>query len=301
MTPLEAMAEPFRSSEMTEVDFAYFQSGLLVDWMVEKKGTAVLAALLGDIGKGVDAVAAIAKRYGPADKVNEEFRKYALDWVLKMGGELRFKASKAEDLGERLVYEELLGKGAAALAKKDWEGARKMLERAVAGAPEMRDAEGAYPMLARVYRELGMEQEEAQIWERTLALMADAPEAHERLLELYSRQKDWKRVEAVCRKSLGVRPMTLRVLESLLLAQEAQGQVADAVRTCRKALVLDPARAPRWNSRLGLLLEKTEPALAKGHLFEALEQNPRDQKALEAFSRIFQAPPPQQAREKKTQ
>lgn len=290
LTPVESMGDPFRSGDMAEMDFAYFQSGLLVDWMVAKGGTTGLKALLLEIGKGVEANTAITKRFGSAEKINQEFAKYALEWLLKMGGGLRFKAADPATAGERLVYEEMLGKGAAAVTKKDWEGARQLLEKVVAGAPEMRDAEGAYPMLARVYRELGMETEEVQTWEAALRLMADLPEAHERLVELYAQRKDWVRVEEVSNRSLGVRPMSLRVLESLLGAQESQAHNADAIKTCRKALALDSDRAPRWNSRLGCLLESVDPASARGHLFEALERNPRDQKALEAYSRILQGP-----------
>jgi predicted Zn-dependent protease len=287
ITPVESMAEPFRSGDMAELDFAYFQSGLLVDWMVEKAGMPALKALLSDISKGADAVSAMSKRFGPASKMNEEFGKYAANWALKLGGDLRFKAAEAESKGERLVYEELIAKGAKALGKKDWEGARAVLETAVAGAPAMRDSEGAYPMLARAYGELGQHQEEAQTWERGLRLMADLPKAHERLIELYTLQRAWAQVEEVSARSLGVRPMSLRVLESLLDAQEAQGQNAAAAESCRKALTLDPTRAARWNSRLGRLLEAIDPTAARQHLFDALERNPRDQKALEAFSRIL--------------
>lgn len=288
LTPVESMADPFRSGDMAEMDFAYFQSGLLVDWMVAKGGAAGLKALLLEIGKGVDTNAAITKRFGSSEKINQEFSKYASEWLLKMGGGLRFKAADPAKAGERLVYEEVLGKGAAAVTKKDWEGARQLLEKVVSGAPEMRDAEGAYPMLARVYRELGLENEEVQTWEKALRLLADLPEAHERLVELYAQTKNWARVEEVSNRSLGVRPMSLRVLESLLDAQEFQAHHADAIKTCRKALALDSDRAPRWNSRLGCLLESTDPAAARGHLFEALERNPRDQKALEAYCRILQ-------------
>jgi len=80
--------------------------------------------------------------------------------------------------------------------------------------------------------------------------------------------------------------MSLPTLETLLKAQLASGRSAEAADSCRKALALDPGRAPRWHSQLGRLLEKTEPTQARLHLLEALEINPRDREALQALARI---------------
>lgn len=287
LTPLESMAEPFRSGEPAELDFAYFQAGLLVEWMVQKSGTAGIRRVLLEIAKGCSAPDALRSQFGSAARVDEEFKKFALNWAQKMAGGLRFRAANSEVFAARSVYEDLVFKGAKALEKKDIPEARKNLETAVGGAPEMRDPEGAYPMLARLYRELGMEAEEAQTWERALELLVSLPEAHGRLLEIYSKRKDWDQVQRVCGLSLGVHPMSLRVLETLVGAQEGAGLKKQGAETCLKALRLDAEHASRWHCRIGMLLEASDPLVAREHLFLALEKNPRDQRALEAFARVM--------------
>ena len=124
------------------------------------------------------------------------------------------------------------------------------------------------------------------MWEAGLKLEADLAQAHERLLELAVQRGDWAKVETVALQSLGVNPMSLTVLEQLWKARAALGRPKDAADACVRALALDQARAPRWHSRLGLLLEGAQPEEARRHLLEALEANPRDRAALEALARL---------------
>jgi tetratricopeptide (TPR) repeat protein len=80
--------------------------------------------------------------------------------------------------------------------------------------------------------------------------------------------------------------MSIRVIEGLATAHERLGQNAFAVAEFERALKLDPDRAPRWHSKIGVLLEQSAPSDARSHLLDALEVNPRDRTALEALNRI---------------
>jgi hypothetical protein len=62
LTPIEEMPEAFRSGDSAELDFAYLQSGLFVDWLVKRSGMDAFKGLLADVGRGVDADEAIANR-----------------------------------------------------------------------------------------------------------------------------------------------------------------------------------------------------------------------------------------------
>ncbi len=145
-------------------------------------------------------------------------------------------------------------------------------------------------MLAELCRGLGLEAEEAALWEAGLKLEADLPQAHERLLGLAVHRSDWGKVESVAVQSLGVNPMSLSVLlEHLWKARGALGHNSEAADACRHALAIDHERVPRWHARLGLLLESARPLDAREHLMEALEANSRDLAALEALARIVAA------------
>jgi tetratricopeptide (TPR) repeat protein len=290
LAPIEEMPEAFRSGDSSDLDFAYLQSGLMVEWLVKRSGMEVFKGMLSDVGHGMDADEAIAKRYGAFVTLNPEFRKFAADWTHALAGKLSWRgdqtANQETPKEGKPVYEELLAQGRKALRGGNLEDARKALESVVTGAPSVADSGGAYTLLAEVYRGLGLESEETTLWEAGLKLEADLPQAHERLLELATRHAEWAKVEAVASQSLGVNPMSLSVLEQLWKARVALGRASDAADACRRALAIDRERAPRWHARLGLLLEGSAPEQARRHLMEALEANPRDRSALEALARL---------------
>jgi tetratricopeptide (TPR) repeat protein len=200
-----------------------------------------------------------------------------------------------KESAEPETVEELLITAHQATRKKDWEAARGALEKLVERAPQVRDPEGAYPMLARVYRQLGLEAEETAVLEKAIAVLTDLPGGHERLLDLYEKQQAWTQVERICGLGLGIMPMSLRMIEASIRAAEMTGHTQAAISACNKALLLDPNRAARWHSRLGRLLAPQAPDAARVHLLEALESNPRDHAALEVLAAIHpkdSTPPP---------
>ncbi len=288
LTPVQDMPESFRGGDSASMDFAYLQAGLFVEFLHQRGGMDKLRKMLAAIGRGMDTDEAIATQYGPFVEINPAFQQYASNWVRKMGGTLGFKAAADPDNPGPPAYEELVSRGRKAVAANQLEDARASLEKAVEGAPQLADSSSAYPLLTEVYRSLGLEKEEAQLWERGLAADADLAGAHERLLELYLRAEDWEKLEVAGRRSLGVNPMALSVLEALWKARRASGRALEAVDACRRALALDPGNGPRWHSRIGQLLEAGDPAAARVHLREALESNPRDLAALQALGRILE-------------
>ena len=302
-TPVERMSEAFRTGDGGELDFAYFQAGLIVDWMVSKAGGEKLRGLLEDLGKGAEINAAIAKFYGPMEQVNADFSKYAATWVQEMAGTLAWKVStkaveeKAGDKSvgadldgagksARNIYEDLIREGQRAFASKDLETARARFEAVLNGAPRVHDSEGALFWLVKIYRALGLTEREIETLQSALKSSADFGGAHERLLELYAKKEDWPRLAETAASCLGVSPMSVRVLEGLGRAHEQMGNQSAAVDAFERALRLDPERAPRWHSKIGTLLQGTDPVVARGHLLDALEVNPRDRSALEALARI---------------
>jgi tetratricopeptide (TPR) repeat protein len=302
-TPVDRMSEAFRTGDGGELDFAYFQAGLIVDWMVRKSGVDKLRGLLEELGKGAEINAAISKIYGPMEQVNADFSKYAAAWVQEMAGTLAWKVStktadeKAGDKpagaeqggagnAARKTYEDLMREGQRAFASKDLETARERFEAVLKGAPRMHDSEGALFWLVKIYRALGLDEREIETLQSALRCSADFGGAHERLIELYARKEDWPRLAETAASCLGVSPMSVRVLEGLGRAHEQMGNQSAAVDAFERALKLDPERAPRWHSKIGTLLQVTDPAVARGHLLDALEVNPRDRSALEALARI---------------
>lgn len=295
LTPIERMSEAFRTVDGTELDFAYFQAGLIVDWLVKKSGSKALRALLEDLGKGLEIHDAISKRYGPIGQLNLEFSKYAADWATDLAGSLKWKAASqvntaalkdSSEKSDEKSYEDFIREGERAFRARDYQAARNCFEAVLNAAPNVPDSEGALFWLIKTYRALGLDELEVATLRRCLDTIADFAGAHERLIELYSKSGDWERLVETARQQLSVNPMSIGLIEGLAIAHERLGQNALAVAEFERALRLNPERAPRWHSKIGILLENSAPSQARSHLLDALEVNPRDRTALEALARI---------------
>jgi tetratricopeptide (TPR) repeat protein len=263
--------------------------------LVKKSGSKALRALLEDLGKGLEIHDAISKRYGPIGQLNLEFSKYAADWATDLAGSLKWKAASqvntaalkdSSEKSDEKSYEDFIREGERAFRARDYQAARNCFEAVLNAAPNVPDSEGALFWLIKTYRALGLDELEVATLRRCLDTIADFAGAHERLIELYSKSGDWERLVETARQQLSVNPMSIGLIEGLAIAHERLGQNALAVAEFERALRLDPERAPRWHSKIGILLENSAPSQARSHLLDALEVNPRDRTALEALARI---------------
>ncbi|MEY5027179.1 MAG: hypothetical protein RLZZ244_2707, partial [Verrucomicrobiota bacterium] len=298
LTPLESMADAFRSGDPADLDFAYLQAGLWIEWLVQQKGLPTLQSVLREIGEGRDCLQSLLKHYGPLPQLNQNFAQFAAQWARSLAGTFAWKSAPAPPnantpsptTDSAPTYEESLAEARKAVQSRKADRAQSLLEELVQRAPAVAHEDGAYSLLAKVYRSQYAPDKELALWEKALSHNADLAEAYERLPLLYTQLELWPGLADFSQRMLGVHPMSLANLEALWKSNAALGLPAPAADACKRALVLDPANAPRWNARIGLLLEHSDPAAAKTHLLLALESNPRDRAALQALARLAQPP-----------
>ena len=56
-----------RPKSGAHLQFAYFESSLVVEWLIKKWGVEKMRALLGDLARGVEINAALAARFAPIE------------------------------------------------------------------------------------------------------------------------------------------------------------------------------------------------------------------------------------------
>jgi tetratricopeptide (TPR) repeat protein len=133
LVPLGALSRAFLDAKSGEhVMFAYFESALAVEFLVERYGFDALKAILRDLGEGAEINAAIAARTAPLPEVEKGFAAYA---------------RRAAD--EAIVdVEALLAQAKRLREAGDAAGERKALEEALAAAPDQGPALGRLMELA---------------------------------------------------------------------------------------------------------------------------------------------------------
>jgi len=267
------------------LQFAYYQSSLVVEYLIDRFGIEPFQAILHDLGKGTDINAAIETHTKPMAELEDNFARYARKLARSVGPELDWTKPKRpgnEDEDEPEAkpankdnYYELVRQASELMRNKDWKAAKAPLQKLIDQVPAQTGPDNAYVMLAYAHRQLGETNEERQVLSTVAAIDPDDIETFERLMELSLESKDWDEARRNAQRFLAVNPLVPRPYSSLAESAEALDDADRAIAAWRKLLLLDPPDPARAHFRLAKLLhEKRDPA-AKRHVLKALEEAPR--------------------------
>lgn len=269
------------------LQFAYFESSMAVEYVVERFGADALRKVLADLGDDVPINDALARHTEPIEELDASFA----EWL---GGQAEALAPKADlerpelaldaDSATMLAWNRehpnnfwgLLGEGRALLDEQKFEEAKRPLEAAAALYPGFAEVGGPYLLLAAAHRELGETDAERAMLEKHVALSAEAVEPRLRLIELATKANDWKTVRAQAEQVMAVNPLTPAPHRHLAAAAEALGDRSAAIESHRTLLKLDPLDAAEHHYRLAkLLADDGQFADARRSVVRALEEAPR--------------------------
>ncbi len=97
LKPVSELSSAFMSPKSDlHVQFAYYQSALVVEYLVGKFGFPSLQAILRDLGNGTDINEAIAKNTAPMKQIEKEFAAFAKTKAEALGPGLDWKKPEAE-------------------------------------------------------------------------------------------------------------------------------------------------------------------------------------------------------------
>ncbi|MHC4228557.1 MAG: peptidase MA family metallohydrolase [Planctomycetota bacterium] len=300
LTPIGNLSAAFmKPPGSMDLQFAYHNSALAVEFIVKRFGREALKAILTDLANGEEINAAIAKRTAPLEKIEEEFEAFALkraealapgvDWEEPQPGEL--DPDDSEALAGWMTehpnnFWALTAHATKLLAGRKWEEAKEPLKKLIRLYPQYSGEDNAYRLLAAVHRQLGEIEQERDVLSDLATISSDAADAYERLMEIGIEQKDWQQVVRNGAKYMAVYPMLATVHRRLGRANEELGQNEQATQAYQRLLLLEPADPADVNYRLARLLHHRDPAAAKRHILEALAEAPRFRQAHRLLSKM---------------
>ncbi|UCD48662.1 MAG: tetratricopeptide repeat protein [Phycisphaerales bacterium] len=289
LTPVGSLSSAFLNPPTPlHLQFAYYESALVVEYLVDRFGFDALKAILVDLGQGVDINAAITAHAGPLKKIEQEFEAFARERAKSLAPRVDWEQPEREAISP--ANEETLSRWLAEhpnsfwalqqqalslLAREQWESAKEPLRKLIALYPEYVDEGNAYELLARVHRGLGETEHEIEVLTELATRSADAGEAYERLTEVGAEREQWPQVVENGDKYLAVYPMLGTVHWRLGQAHEALGQDEQAIESYRRLLWLKPSDPVEVHYRLARLLRPRDAAAAKKHVLQALADAPR--------------------------
>lgn len=317
MTPVSKLSGVFLSPDTDlHLQFAYFQSALVVEFLIERFGLEKLKAVLAALADGTEVNTAIQRHTLPMNKIDSLFEKYARDKALAMAPGLDWSKPESNPFTQavagarprnserrrptiedafpepELDWEEwarsrptnywvMARKAGELIQAEAWREAKPILETLVSLYPGDTGRDSAYRMLALVHRELGDTNAEIKVLTSLSEKDDTAVDAYMRLMELCGGLGQWDMVRLNAKRYLAVNPLVSMPYRWLASAAEELQDWPTAIRARRTLLLLDPVDPADAHFRLAQLLHRVGDPGAKKHVLKALEEAPRFRAALQ--------------------
>lgn len=287
------------------LQFAYLESSMVVEFIVDRFGIGALRGVLRDLRDGAEINTALAKHTVPLEQLEKDFEKYARDQAEQLAPQLNwekpdaklFTGGSALELTswEKLHpnnYWVLRYRASQAADGQKWAEAREILQKLVELYPQQKGPESAYRQLVAAHRSLGDTAAERATLKKWTEVDDEAPEAYMRLMELAALDKDWETVTRNADRYLSVNPLVAPPYRYLAQASAATGNDTNALLAWRTLLQLDPPDPADAHYQVAQLLHRRgENDEARRHVLLALEETPRYREALRLLLDLKASPP----------
>jgi hypothetical protein len=288
MPPVSGLSGSFLAPESpAALQFAYYQSSLVVEFLVERFGLDAVKQVLADLADGMQIEESLVRNAAPLNRLDAEFEKFARERAERLAPELTWdtfelpRGAASEDVEAWLDDHPNNFQGLVRLAQslqreEKWRESLKPAKLLMKLYPEYTDAGNAYALAARAYRELENPDGEREALAALAERSADAADAYERLMTLAAEAEDWEAVALNARRLLAVNPLTPAPHRMLAKSAENLGVPGDAIDAYKALLEFDGTNPVDVHYRLAKLLEdRGDGAAARRHVLMALEEAPR--------------------------
>lgn len=290
LTPIRQLSGAFLQPETPlDLNFAYFQSSLVVDFLVKRFGFETLKKVLDDLKAGVELNQALERHAIDLDQLDAEFRADATEQAKQLGYGLDWEtydlsAIIDDDDPDRLArwVEEhptsltgLLALAKQSIQARDWDRAVKPLEQLISLYPEQVGGDSAYLLLAGVHRQRKDFVAERKVLEDYVP-RDDAPAtALFRLLELQQLDRDWTGMLTSARRLQAIQPLSPAMQRARAQAAEELSQWSEMIAALDSLQEFSPDDEADLHYRLAKAHHALKSPQAKRHVLTALEFAPR--------------------------
>ncbi|MFT4543039.1 MAG: tetratricopeptide (TPR) repeat protein [Planctomycetota bacterium] len=287
ITPVSQLSSAFlRPESPMALQFAYYESSIVIEYMVESFGFDALLAILGDLGRGRQIADSFTNHALPPDELDSAFELYFRQCAEDFASGASWDTRDQSDLdltGLALAVGEdpshvptLIRAGEAMLQAGMLEQAIPMLKRAVKLAPTLIVSGGAYGPLANAYAQASDVEQELVVLEAWMAHDASQWMARMRAIELYGARSDWAALLEVALSARAIQPMSQEVQRQIVRAAAELGRPHDELAAGKALLALEPTDLAGVHYQVAQAAYAIgDRVLAKHHVLRALESAPR--------------------------
>ena len=289
LIPIENLSAALTAfNEPGTISFAYYQSSLLIEYILETFGEPALREILGDLRKNAIAEKSFERRLTTLDKLESGFTNFAVDRARKVAPRANWDVPDddsplhrdpdgiAEYLKKRPNNIWALSATCSyLLSEREWQKVITPAKKLIELYPEFIGGGNGYSALARAQRNLDDPGGERQTLRELAKRDSDAIDAFVRLIELDLDARDWPAVEDSSRRLLALNPLLRSPHRALGITAQQQQKKPEAIAAFNSLLRLDPVNPADVHFRLAQLHSSDDAGKAKRHLLLALEEAPR--------------------------
>jgi tetratricopeptide (TPR) repeat protein len=288
LTPVSQLSSAFLHPKTPRhLQFAYYESSLVVEYLVEQHGLDTLKRVLVDLGVGMPINESLARYAGSSAALDEAFAKFAreranalapqADWStpeLPMRASIELIEAYLKDHPDNYVALSRLAQ--KLVSEKKGQSALEPLKKMQSLYPNDASGSGSLALLARVYRELAEHEKEREALAKLADLSDDAVEVFARLCEITSQAGEWEATKKYAARWLAVNPLSPEPHRYSAKAAESLQDHGLAVESYQALLLMDPFDPAEAHYCLAAALKrKGDLSEARRHALLALEETPR--------------------------
>jgi len=288
LTAVSRLSSAFLNAASAQhLQFAYFESALVVEYLVEKYGIQTLQKVLVDLGAGITINDALARHAGDLAVLDAQFADFARQRAQGLAPEADWsdpelpRRADANLLGKWVAehpnnYAGLLRLARQSISEKQWEAAKKPLATLRKLYPGDESADGPLALLALIHRELGETGQERAVLNSLAELSDDNVDVLARLCELTAEAGEWDLTKKHALRWLAVSPLQPAPHRRAAEAAEKLHDDPLAAGSYEALLRLDPIDSADLHLKLAEVCERRKDlAEARRHALLALEETPR--------------------------
>ncbi|MCO8125355.1 tetratricopeptide repeat protein [Stieleria sp. TO1_6] len=287
-TPVSQLSGAFLNPPSpAHLQFAYYESSLVVQFLVEQHGIEKLNGILMSLADGIPMADALATHVGSIDRLEVEFAEYAQQLANEFGEGLDFQR---HELPEDAPHKEILEwaadhpnnywarmtLGRNQLQNNEFQAAAEHFEFLRGKGVATGGRDGVLESLAHCYRELDDEPQERQTLTELFSLSADALPSLERFIQMETQQQHWESVLQSAKQAIEIQPFAVGMHQAIVTACDRLDQREMAIDSLRSLAAMDPVDVAGLNYQTAQSLAAAEQVeQAKEHLIDALLLAPR--------------------------
>lgn len=289
MTPVSELSSAFLNAKSGEdVNFAYYESSMVVEYLVEQFGFQSITAVLLELKKGLPINDALQRHTTNLETLDRAFEAWLKERATEFAPNVAFTIPKPRQPGDPIVpvikdarpnYSTVLQTAVDLIQLDKLDEASEMLKGLVELYPSDRRADSARAVLASIYGRQNRIDQQINVLQKQVHLSASDWDSAYLLLQLLVKRERWEDAAKAGQLVLAIDPLRAEPNQLLLQATLQTGDTKLSRTLLLGLLELDAANAARYHLQLAKLQLPESQQEARRHVLQSLELAPRYREA----------------------